>query len=151
MKTFLTSGLVAATLAGAAFAQDAAVPVTEGPTVDLSTSANLVKADDLEDGNVYSLETGIESGTWGGATYTEVSPEWDDICDIEDLVLDSSGQLVAVVAEIGGFLDIGDRHVLLPVGDVRLVPNEEGRYSYVTRLSQQELEQLPQIEESFWD
>ncbi|WP_169053216.1 PRC-barrel domain-containing protein [Falsirhodobacter xinxiangensis] len=143
MKIATPAALAFSLLAVPAFAQQ--------PTLDLSAAADLVRADDLEDGNVYSVATGIEQATFDGATYTAIDAEWDDVGDIEDLVLDRSGQLVAVVAEIGGFLGLGDRHVLLPVTDVSLVPGEGGDFAYVTRLSQEELKQLPEVEEGFWD
>ncbi|MDH2326670.1 PRC-barrel domain-containing protein [Cereibacter sp. SYSU M97828] len=143
MKIATPALLALSVLAMPAFAQEA--------SIDLSSAANLVRADDLEDGNVYSVATGIEQATFDGATYTAIDAEWDDVGDIEDLVLDRSGQLVAVVAEIGGFLGLGDRNVLLPITDISLVPGEGGDFAYVTRLSQEELSQLPEVEEGFWD
>lgn len=143
MKVLATSAIVLTIAATGVYAQE--------PTIDLSSATDLVRADDLEEGNVYSVDVGIEQATFDGATYTDIDTEWEDVGDIDDLVLDTSGQLVAIVAEIGGFLDIGDRHVLLPVTDVALVPGEDGKYSYVTRLSQDELSQLPEVEEGFWD
>lgn len=148
MKLISASILSLTFAAGAVMAQE--TPSIE-TTVDLTSAAGLVRVDDLDDGNVYSLETGIEATTWEGAEYTSVDTEWQDVGDIEDLVLDADGQLVAVIADIGGFLGIAERTVLLPVTDVRLVPGEDKTFSYVTRLSQAELEQMPEVEEGFWD
>ena len=55
--------------------------------------------------------------------------------------------MIGIVAEIGGFLGIGEHNVLLPVGDVRLVPVDDQSYSYVTRYTEEQLEQLPDVDE----
>jgi sporulation protein YlmC with PRC-barrel domain len=41
-------------------------------------------------------------------------PEGDDIGDVENVLFDMDGNLLSVVAEVGGFLDIGDTHVNIP-------------------------------------
>ena len=38
----------------------------------------------------------------------------EEIGDVEDLIVGSDGQLLALVAEVGGFWDIGDTHVSVP-------------------------------------
>ncbi len=142
MKILAGSMLAMTLAAGAVQAQE---------TVDLSSASNLIRGDVLEDGNIYSVEAGIEQAEFEGATFTRIETAWDDVGDIDDLVLDTSGQLVAVVAEIGGFMGLGDRDVLLPIADVAIVKGENGEVAYVTRLSQEELSQLPEVQEGFWD
>ncbi|MDB6453016.1 PRC-barrel domain-containing protein [Falsirhodobacter sp. 20TX0035] len=140
----ITGSILALTLgAGAVAAQTAAV--------DLSDPSQLIRADDLEDGNIYSVEAGIEQSTFGGTTYTTIDSTWKDVGEVEDIVMDRSGKVVAVVAEVGGFLDIGSRDVLLPITDVAVVPEQNGKYSYITRYSLEELKNLPAVEDSFWN
>ncbi|MGR3474381.1 MAG: PRC-barrel domain-containing protein, partial [Sulfitobacter sp.] len=55
------------------------------------------------------------------------------------------------VAEVGGFLDIGDKHVMISTPDVNLVAVDDQTYAYVTRLSEEKLEALPSVDEGFWD
>src|SRR5680860_1237717 len=43
-----------------------------------------------------------------------IGPEGDDIGDVENLIIGRDGKVKAVIAEIGGFLDIGDTHVAVP-------------------------------------
>lgn len=38
----------------------------------------------------------------------------EEIGDVEDLVLNDDGDIVALIAEVGGFWDIGDTHVSVP-------------------------------------
>ena len=65
--------------------------------------------------------------------------------------MNRDGQMIGIVAEVGGFLDIGDKHVMLPVEDVRLVAIDDGEYAYVTRYSEEQLEALENIDEGWWD
>ena len=74
------------------------------------------------------------------------------IGEIEDIILDRSGQMVGIVAEVGGFLDIGDKHVMLSVDDVRLVPVDDTTYSFVTRMSGRAARGNAEgVNEGWWD
>ncbi|MBD3626375.1 MAG: PRC-barrel domain-containing protein, partial [Rhodobacteraceae bacterium] len=75
----------------------------------------------------------------------------NDIGEIEDVVLSHDGQLKGIVAEVGGFLDIADKHVMLEVKDMKLVPVDDVEYAIVTRMTEEELEQLPEVDEGFWE
>lgn len=50
----------------------------------------------------------------------------EDIGEVEDLIFDGDGRLIAVVAEVGGFWDIGDTHVAIPWSDVQVAANGDG-------------------------
>lgn len=43
-----------------------------------------------------------------------LGPDGDDIGSVENLIVDPDGQLLSIIAEVGGFLDIGDTHVNAP-------------------------------------
>ena len=66
-------------------------------------------------------------------------------------MLNSSGEMVGVVAEVGGVLDIGDKHVLLRLGDVHLMPAEGQGHSVVTRLSEDELRAMQGVDQGWWE
>ena len=175
MKPTTAISIVAVLAAGTAFAQttdedtDVIVvdPEEEVETVEtdvveaepMEDMATLIRTRDITGGAVYS--TGEDY--YDEARWTETDPfdatragayepygydeNYDEIGSIEDVILDQSGQMVGVVAEVGGFLDIGDHHVMLPVEDVRLVPVDDQSYSYVTRLTEEQLEELPSVDE----
>ena len=110
---------------------------------------NMIRSRDITGGEVYSL---AEADAWNSDTaYDGVDSRWNDIGEIEDVILDREGKMIGVVAEVGGFLDIGDKHVMLPVENVRLVPIDDKEYSIVTNMSEEELEALPGVDEGFWD
>ena len=47
-----------------------------------------------------------------------VGPTGEDIGDVENILMGTEGEVLSVVAEVGGFLDIGDTHVNVPWDEV---------------------------------
>lgn len=116
-------------------------------------TSEMIAASQIEDGAIYRMERTVEDTTWTeNATYMTVDTSWVKVGDIEDVLLDRNGQMVGILAEIGGFLDIGDRDVILPLENVRIVGGGEDRqFNYVTNLTEDELEALPEVDESLFD
>lgn len=140
---FLAATSAFALLAGNAFAQNV---VDDDP--------NLIRVDDITGGNIYTMNAPADAQAWGPDTFYErVGEGWQDVGEIEDVILDRRGNLVGIVAEIGGgFLGLGERDVLLPVEDIRILSDEDGReFSYVTRYTEEQLEALPEVDRAFWD
>lgn len=141
--------------------EDPEVVVTETETAatDMMEMDGLIRTRDITGGPIYSTGEAYDEARWTAtdpyaATRTGGAYEpygydqnYQTIGSIEDIVLDSSGQMIGIVAEVGGFLDIGDKHVMLPVGDVRLVPVNDTEYAYVTRLTEDQLTELPDVDE----
>lgn len=50
----------------------------------------------------------------------------EEIGDVEDILIGPDGQVVAIIAEVGGFWDIGDTHVSVPFGDVEMAADGDG-------------------------
>jgi sporulation protein YlmC with PRC-barrel domain len=44
----------------------------------------------------------------------------DEIGDVEDIIANQDGELIAVIAEVGGFWDIGDTHVSVPWDQIEM-------------------------------
>lgn len=51
---------------------------------------------------------------------------WEDVGDVDDLLLDSEGRVTAVVTDIGGFLGIGAKTVAIPFDTLRVMQGREG-------------------------
>lgn len=121
-------------------------------SADLSgMQGDLIRSRDIVGGTIYTTNEANDEG-WDSATvYDAVGPEWNQIGEIEDIVLSRDGQMIGLVAEVGGFLDIGDNHVMISVGDVSLVAVDDQSYAYVTRLNEEDLESLEGVDEGFWD
>ena len=141
----------AADATGAAVA-DAANSVDDMQNFDLTTSENLIRTRDIVGGQVWRMD-GVEGDmTWtDNGMYEGTGEGWERIGSIEDIVLSTDGQMIAIVGEVGGFLGLGDKMVLMPVGDVRLAALDDGTYAYVTQMTQEQIEAAQDVDEGFWD
>ena len=149
MKTLTTTALVLA-LAAPALAQSG------GEAGSLSAAMaeradELIRTRDITGGDVFTLDAADDEGWDVDTVYDAVAPGWNRIGEIEDIVLDRDGEMQGVVAEVGGFLDVADKHVLVSVDDANLVAVDGARHAFVTRLTKEELEALPGVDEGFWD
>ncbi|WP_407492253.1 PRC-barrel domain-containing protein [Pseudooceanicola sp. MF1-13] len=120
---------------------------------DMNSSAKLIRSRDITGGSIYTMnEANDEGSAWDVNTrYDQVGADWNEIGEIEDLVLSEDGQLIGIVAEVGGFLDIGDKHVMIELDDARLVAVDDKTYSFVTRLSEEQLEEMEGVDEAAWN
>ncbi|MEM8849029.1 MAG: PRC-barrel domain-containing protein [Pseudomonadota bacterium] len=134
----------------------AALTLPLAAQAQIANMSELIRTRDITGGPIYSISPVYDEDAWANAD----DASWDamnwqenhaQIGEIEDIVLDENGQMVGIVAEIGGFLDIGDKHVVVPVADLRMVPVDDTSFSYITRLSEEQLEQMDGVDEGFWD
>lgn len=74
----------------------------------------------------------------------QVVNQWNEnLGEIEDLVIDpSSGRITHAVIEVGGFWDIGDKHVMVPYNQLRQVDP----YYVMFRGTEEQLEQMPEYQ-----
>ena len=120
-------------------------------TMSLENRDDLIRTRDITGGDVYTMNAASDEGWSMDTLHTEVGAEWNDIGEIEDIILNKSGQMIGIVAEVGGFLDIADKHVMIPVADVNLVAVDDARYAFLTRHSEEDLEQMESVDEGFWN
>lgn len=84
---------------------------------------------------------------WTDPQLTARPAEWQDIARISDIVLDDSNAVVGYIADIGGFLGIGAKKVLL--GTDAIHPVTIGKDSFfATNFTKAELEALPNFDEN---
>jgi hypothetical protein len=124
---------------------------TMADNMSMDDPANLIRTRDITGGTIYTTNAANDEGWSMDTIHTEVGANWNDIGEIEDIVLNKSGQMIGIVAEIGGFLDIADKHVMIPVSDVNLVAVDDRSYAFVTKFSEEELEQMESVDEGFWN
>ena len=70
-----------------------------------------------------------------------MNAEGEEIGEIEAVLVDAAGRIVAVTVEVGGFLDIGDEDLVLTLDD--LTWREDG---YVIDLTSDEMQTLPRFD-----
>ncbi|MCZ0964272.1 PRC-barrel domain-containing protein [Paracoccus benzoatiresistens] len=178
MKKLLTSTALMAMLAGPVLAQTTAEPApatTEAPAADATTTTTApattetapatdadttaasteagfgymaaptdMSAETFIDKDLYVTETDPDTS----ATYNEADEGWDDIGEIEDLVISETGEVKAVLIDIGGFLGIGERTVSVSMDQLRMIRDgdSEDDYFIVFTANRAALENAPEFE-----
>lgn len=112
---------------------------------------NLIRTRDITGGNIYTVNEANDEGWNPTNVHNEVGSDWNTIGEIEDVVLSQDGKVTGIVAEVGGFLDIADKHVLISIDDLNLVAVDDATYGYVTRQNEEDLEALESVDEGFWN
>ena len=133
------------------FALIAALAASPALAQSMPDTADLIRSRDITGGDIYTLNTAVDDMTWESWSADGYDSNWRDIGSIEDIILSKDGQMIGIVAEIGGFLDIGDKHVMIPMKDVRLTPVDDQRYVLVTRMTEEQLEELEAVDEGWWN
>ena len=113
MKNLAASTAIALAFAAPAFA-DAHM---SGPFV-ASVPTEALRASDLIGARLYMSE--VEVDAEAGA-----STDWEDVGEISDILVGSSGGVDAVLLDIGGFLGIGERTVAVNMDDLQFVSDGE--------------------------
>lgn len=65
------------------------------------------------------------------------------IGDVNDLVVDRTGAVTAVVVGVGGFLGVGEKSVALPYAAVTMGSDDKGKPHLVVDVSKEALEKAP--------
>jgi pyruvate/2-oxoglutarate dehydrogenase complex dihydrolipoamide acyltransferase (E2) component len=111
MQKLILASFAALALSGTAFAQDAA-PATPAPTAAPEQPVAAEPAG-LDEAGFYIYQEGrqmlgsrlIGADVWGA--------ENESIGNVDDLLIDENGDVIAIVVGIGGFLGIGTRDVAI--------------------------------------
>jgi len=110
-----------------------------------------ISADEALEADVYSMNQTYDENTWLDTNYwNSIDAEWAEIGEVEDLLFSRNGQVVALVVETGGWLDMGDDEYVIDLRDVRVVDDGMGTINFVTRLSQDDIEQRPEADQDTW-
>lgn len=85
------------------------------------------------------------STAWNSTTLTERPADWTDVAKIDDIVVDTNGDVTGYVADIGGFLGLGAKSVLLGKDALHFVRINDDAF-FATNFTKEELEALPQFD-----
>ncbi|MCZ0961026.1 PRC-barrel domain-containing protein [Paracoccus benzoatiresistens] len=168
MTKLLTSTAMIAMLAGPVLAQTTAEPApatTEAPAAGTTTAAPAatatapasteggfgymavptdMSADDFIEKNLYVSETDPDTS----ATYNDADEGWDSIGEIDDLVISETGEVKAVLVDIGGFLGLGEKTVSVSMDQLRVIRDgdSEDDYFIVFMADRAALESAPEFD-----
>lgn len=87
------------------------------------------------------------SSAWSDPMLTERPAEWTDIAKVGDIVVDTDGNVLGYVADIGGFLGIGAKQVLLGKDALHFVRIGDDAF-FATNFTREELEALPDFDKT---
>lgn len=82
---------------------------------------------------------------WETTALTERPADWSDIAKVDDIVLDANDNVIGYVADIGGFLGIGAKQVLLGKDALHFVRIGDDAF-FATNFTREELEALPDFD-----
>jgi hypothetical protein len=112
--------------------------------------ANAIRADEAIGADVYSMNDTYVESAWDAADwYDGVGADWENVGEVEDIIISRNGRVIGVVVETGGWLDIGDESYVIDLRDLRMV-GEGDDVDFVTRLSQEQMEAQPRAPEDSW-
>lgn len=114
MKTLLLTTALAAVSGMSASAQDAAMnpfqSEASGPAVSVS---------DIIGARIYASEAALDTDAYSG-----VQDGWDDIGEVNDVIIGRDGTVDAVLVDIGGFLGMGERQVAVDMAALKFVQDD---------------------------
>lgn len=85
------------------------------------------------------------STAWESTTLTERPAEWTDIAKVDDIVVDPEGNILGYIADIGGFLGLGAKRVLLGKDALHFVTVGDDAF-FATNFTKEELQALPDFD-----
>ncbi|MDD9728696.1 PRC-barrel domain-containing protein [Mameliella sp. AT18] len=105
-----------------------------------------VKASVIVGAPIYTLSAS-ESVDWDvNVSYDTVADEWTRIGSIDDFIVDENGEIMGLVAEVGGFLGVGDKFVMLPMDETKMIMVSEADYAVVTPFTSDQLSEMERVE-----
>ena len=153
MRKFLATTALAMVLAtGANAAAHTGAFVTQAESGQMRGSEFIgmrVYAAEVEDNEVDSLrvnETRLMVG--------DNEREWDDIGEINDVLLSRDGKVTAVLIDVGGFLGLGEKTVAVSMDQIKFVSENdegEGEYFLVVNSSEETLKDAPEFQTAVMD
>lgn len=128
--------------------------MTDGQTTDAQTAdaqtleaaPGMILASQVQGLNLWTTEQ-PQGSSWDGMdTVAERPAEWKNIGGIQDIVLTTGGEVEGYVADVGGFLGIGTKRVLLEPAQLKLMHSGDEVY-FATQFTADELKALPDFQE----
>ncbi|MFG6610821.1 PRC-barrel domain-containing protein [Sulfitobacter sp. 1A12057] len=143
MKRFLSTTAIVLTMTGTAFAD----AHSEG-FGNVAVEQTDFLASDLIGMRIYNSEAEVDAAT---PVADGAEQEWDDIGEINDIIVSQDGEVTAVILGIGGFLGMGERDVSISMDKIRILNDEGGERFLVVNTSKEMLEQAPEFERPMMD
>lgn len=141
MKRFLGTTAILMALTGPALAQ----AQTENGFGSAVAQPTDFMASNLIGMRIYNSEAPVDANM---AVTTAEDAEWDDIGEINDILLDENGDVKAVILGVGGFLGMGERDVAVDMSQITVLTTDGDNADrfLVVSTTKEMLEQAPAFE-----
>jgi len=135
MKSFLATTAIVLLMGGSAYAAPAQFNSYQSQATDLDASKLIGQT-------VYASKSDVNADQ---KVAVDAQKDWDNIGDINELVLDREGAVKAVVLGVGGFLGMGEKNVAVSMKDITFVKTGDGPddYSLVINATKEALNAAP--------
>lgn len=143
MKRFLSTTAVILALTGGAYAQSSAEMNTNLGVVEFEQGD--FYASNLIGMRIYNAEQSVDADQPVAAG---AEAEWDDIGEINDIIVAQDGSVRAVILGVGGFLGLGERDVAVSMDDITVVRQDDEMNDrfLVVSTTKEALEALPEFD-----
>jgi len=147
MKRLLSGAALAIMLSTTAYAANELQPL-QTYQADEQAKKQDILASKLIGMRIYSVEENFDRFNETYAAKPDEEKEWDDIGEVDDVVLSFDGNVRGVVLGVGGFLGIGEKDVAIPMDQLKVVREEENPNDYflVVNANKQTLTDAPEYE-----
>lgn len=137
MKTLMMTTAVCLTMATSAFA--------DGHTagfLDYTVTNNDLLASEFIGMRVYSAEGDVDPEA---IMIKDDQTDWDDIGEINEVILSRDGEVVAVIVGVGGFLGLGEKDVAMDMSQINVMRESDDADDFflVIKSSAEALEAAP--------
>ncbi|QBK29838.1 PRC-barrel domain-containing protein [Roseitalea porphyridii] len=144
MKRLLATTALVAVMAMPAMADNHTMNTADAEQTSAAQYASgdmTIRVTDLMNRAVFMPEGGAEESMFE-TPYTDAPNSWENIADVEDVLITPEGEITAVVIDAGGFLGIGEKRTRVSLDNLRFVPDDddEGEYFVVFTGDRQLLE-----------
>jgi hypothetical protein len=108
-----------------------------------ATETTDFRASELIGSRVYATEAAVDANN----AVDKVGDDWDDIGEVNNLIVSRDGSVKAVVIGVGGFLGLGEKNVALRMGELKFLKkagDDADDYFIVVNSNKERLEKAPE-------
>jgi len=140
MKRFLITTAAATVMATGAYAD----AHSNSPFSEMAFDAEM----NLNASDVIGMRVYVTENETGDTVEADGEQEWDDIGEINEIILTRDGEVQSVIVGVGGFLGIGERDVAVNMDQIQFVSDGEDadEFFLVINAAAADVEQAPEFE-----
>lgn len=129
MKRIITATAMSLMLTTSIYAAEQVKALQTYKYTDAAATSEVL-ASDLIGMRIYSVEENYDRFNDEYQARADEEKEWDDIGEVDDVILSFDGSVKAVVLGVGGFIGIGEKDIALPMDQLKVVREQDDADSF---------------------